>query len=136
MILQPIPPDRVDEAWPVLRPFAEMMAARWPEDWPADEIRRSAVNGVTVLWAAWSPKDRKVCGIVGTQMGRKAAGRKVLSIVITAGDARECATLVETLEDYGRANGCASVEIHGRAGWLRRLSGYQLERRPILTKVL
>ena len=45
MILIPLPPDQLAPLAPLLRPFAEQMAGRFPDDWPVPEIVRQARAG-------------------------------------------------------------------------------------------
>lgn len=48
---------------------------------------------------------------------------KVLTVVLTGGDGMAIwlPDLVDLLQRYGQAHGCAAVEAHGRPGWTRAL---------------
>jgi len=68
----------------------------------------------------------------------KPSGRKLLSLSWAAGrDHGKWARMAaDTLEAYGRAEGCTLSVIEGRVGWARALEGYQPKRWSVLTKEL
>lgn len=137
MKLVRLPADGLELAWPLLAPFVEQMAERFPDDWPVRETWRQGIEGILSFWVIWEPEERKAYGVVGTRLGEKVSGKRVLSIEIVGGeDHKRWVHLISDLEDYAKANGCQRVDIRGRGGWARSLDGYRLEREPTLMKVL
>lgn len=137
MQLIPVPPDRIAALWPVILPFAEQMAARFPDDWPPAELRRRAEAGLLVLWLIRPPEGGAPNALVGTEIHAKPSGRRALSIAFAAGgDHLRSLAVVPALERYGAAMGCDFVEIRGRAGWGRHLTDYRATPGVILKKDL
>ena len=137
MQLVRLPVDGLELAWPLVAPFVEQMAERFPDDWPVRETWRQGLEGLLGFWVIWEPDEKKAYGVVGTKLGEKPSGKKVLVVEIASGSEHtRWAHLISTLEDYAKANGCQRVEIRGRGGWARTLDGYRLEREPLLTKDL
>lgn len=137
MKLVRLPADGLEHAWPLLAPFVEQMAARFPDDWPVRETWRKGLTGELAFWVIWEPDEKKAYGVCGTRLGEKPSGKKVLVIELVSGAEHTRWThLISELEDYATANGCQRVEIHGRGGWARSLPGYRFQREPLLTKEL
>lgn len=137
MQLVRLPADGLEQAWPLLAPFVEQMAERFPDDWPVRETWRQGLSGELAFWVIWEPDEKQAYGVVGTKLGEKPSGKKVLVVEIATGtEHKRWAHLISTLEDYAKSNGCRRVEIRGRGGWARALDGYRLERDPLLTKEL
>lgn len=138
MILQPIPPDAIEAAWPVIAPFARQMAARLVDDWPEHETKRQAIDGTLALRVIWSPDERKAYGIAGTQIVTKPSGRRFYYIAMVAGHHRErWLHLIEELEADALRQGCDVIATEGR-DWTRDLigRGYQRRREAMMWKVL
>ena len=137
MILVRIPRAALARLWPVIAPFAEKMAAEMPDDWPPAELYRRAAAGILTLWAGWSPDEKAVVAIAGTEIHRKPSGRTGLVIAMTAGsERRKWIHLVAELERFGADCGCDFVEIRGRPGWARLLPEYRAKPGVVLTKEL
>lgn len=135
MILIPLPPGRLEAAWPLALPFAEDMARRFPDDWPVAEILRQARRGTLLLWLVFAPQEGRAHGLVGTEVNDKPGGRRVLSVALAAGDALDRSLhLLGTLERHGAAHGCDAVEIRGRPGWARLFPDYRATRDILLRK--
>lgn len=125
--------------WPLVLPFAEQMAQRFPDDWPAAEILRQAEVGTLQLWLAIDPASRTPLAAAGTRIGDKPSGRRVMAIAWLAGrDRRRWLPLLAELEACARLNRCAAIEIEpqSRAGWQRALPGYRARPTVHLSKEL
>ena len=137
MQLIPVPPDRIAGLWPLILPFAEQMAERFPDDWPPPELRRRAERGLTLLWLVRPPDAIAPIGLVGTEIHPKPSGRRGLVIVCAAGsDHRRALAVMPELERYGASLGCNFVEIRGRSGWGRHLEDYRATPGVVLKKEL
>lgn len=137
MRLVPISADRIDEAWAIIKPYAQQMADRFPDDWPLSEIQREAREGTLLLWLVWSDEERQHFGVVGTFVLVKPSGKRVLEVAIAAGvDHGQWVHCITQLEDDARRRDCSSMLIRGRAGWARSLKDYRVEKDVLLTKEL
>jgi hypothetical protein len=82
--------------------------------------------GTMVPWAVVT--DGEVVAFIATEVFQCPL-RKVLALRFGAAkDMASCIDLVlNTLEQHARDNGCSSVEISGRMGWLRALDKHGYE---------
>lgn len=138
MILFPVPRESLSDWWPVVLPFAEIMAKRFPDDWPTEETLRQA-RDTLALWLALEPEERTAYAAAGTKIIRKPSGKTVLVIRWCAGrQVDRWAHLLRGFEDYGRENGCTAIEIEpgSRAGWKRAFPDYRARPSVMLTKEL
>ena len=120
-----VPPARAQEFWPLARRYVYaamdrvgLQSARGVED--------DVLSGRKLIWLAVEAD--KVRGAIVTALVSKDAER-ILEIVALGADvsaARPHLALIERLEDYARAEGCAAVRIIGRRGWSRALGGYRV----------
>lgn len=138
MILVPLPPDKIDDAWPLIEGYARQMAERFPDDWPVPEIQRAAAEKEITLWLVWHPTEKQAYALAATCVARKPSGKRLLVIELCVGrDSERWVHLIAQLEEFGRQNGCERVELRGRSGWARRLPDYALMKgEPLLSKEL
>lgn len=138
MNLLPLPAELLSEWWPVVSTYAAQMERRFPDDWPVAETLRQASNGTLVLWLVWDQDSHEHFGAIGTHIHVKPSGRKLLSLSWAAGrqHGKWARMAADTLEAYGRKEGCSRAVIEGRAGWSRALQGYDPQRWAVLTKEL
>lgn len=137
--IRPIPQGRLAALWPALLPFAEKLAARFPDDWPVAELRRQAAAGELVLWLAYDRAALTPLALMGTDLFTHPSGRRSLRVRMTAGEghARWVRAAERVAVAHARANGCARIEIdEARDGWSRALPDYRRVRRSTLTKEL
>jgi hypothetical protein len=133
-----VPPDRVAAAWPHVRALipAAMKRGGLSSFRP---VEASVLAGDALLWLAWDPgaaritaaavtelhatEWRRVCVIVacGGASGRLRASSRAMGM-------RAWLPLLEGIEAYARATGCAAVRIMGRKGWIRLLGDYRVKR--------
>jgi len=139
VILYPVPLEALERWWPIILPFAEQMASRFPDDWPVNETLRQARGDYLKIWVALDPDTRRIWAAAGTKILIKASGKRVLAIRWLAGKQRHrWLHLLQELENYGRFNGCTEILIEpgSRAGWQKVLPGYRERPTIQLTKSL
>ena len=138
MILVPLPPEKLEEVWPLIEGYARQMADRMPDDWPVEEIKRASAEREITLWLVWEPETKRHHALAATCVARRPSGKRILVIEFCAGhDSERWVHLISDLEKFGRDNGCERIELRGRSGWARRLPEYRLERGdPLLAKAL
>jgi len=91
------------------------------------------LQGRALLWLAWDGEDVNAAAV--TEIG-VTEWRKVCNIVACAGaDMKRWLDLLEPIEEFAKAEGCAAMRIMGRKGWTRVLKAYR-PRRVILEKEL
>lgn len=87
----------------------------------AEFFRERVFAGDWQLWLAW---DGEAKGVVLTSLADMVRGRVAVIKVCAGRDFRAWAHLVETMEEWARANGCIGLETSGRPGFGRFLPGY------------
>lgn len=79
------------------------------------------------LWVFWKPESQEIKGICITEILTFRTGLKAVSGVICTGrDRAEWAGHRVTIEEWGRAQGCAAIHIWARRGWEKDLPDYKL----------
>ena len=139
MRLLSVPPDSIDAWWPLVLPFAEKMAERFPDDWPTFETLRQARSGLLRLWLAHDEGSKSFVAAAGTKLIRKPSGKLVIAIRWCAGNGLgDFLPLIRGIEADGKAQGCTAIEIDpgSRAGWARALPDYRARPSVMLTKAL
>ena len=136
MILQPLSPEHAEKAWPLIEPFINQMAERFPDDWPPDRLRTEMIDAKVVPWVIWEESRKKCFGLGLTEVVVKPSGRKVLNIHAVGHDHKSWVHLIAMLERFGIENGCSKVEVVGREGWKRSLTDYKQEKLALFSKEL
>lgn len=87
-----------------------------------DDVKQAIIEGRMQLWPA--PNSAAVTEIV------EYARKKVIHVFLAGGQMDEVVGGIESVAEWGRAQGCQSMTISGRKGWERILdkSGF----RPVL----
>lgn len=89
-------------------------------------VESDVLSGNALLWLVWD--DPVVLAAVVTQLIVKD-DRKICVIMACGGeDAQKWVHLIQKIEAYARAEGCESVKIIGRKGWMRLLPDYSAEK--------
>jgi hypothetical protein len=131
-----VDPLRVREFWPHVRELI-LAAMRRGDLSSFGPVEASVLNGDALLWLAWDGEEvqaaaitelaetewRKVCVVVacGGTPGRSRPSSRAMSM-------HEWLPLLDRIEAYARAAGCAAVRIVGRKGWARVLRRYKTKR--------
>jgi hypothetical protein len=124
MQLACVPPERVGEFWPLARRYVHAAMDRVGLQ-SARDVEFDVRTGHKLLWLV--VEDDKVRGAIVTRLMNNGPER-VLEITALGADvsaAKPRLSLIEKLEDFARAEGCAAVRITGRRGWARALRGYR-----------
>lgn len=107
---------------------AEFLEPALPPGYTLDDVKTEIDNDRARFW----PLTRSA---VVTQI-LEYPRCKVLRVWLAGGDLDELRWALATAgEDYARDRGCSHIEIDGRKGWSRVLSGY-LEKRVVLMKAV
>jgi hypothetical protein len=122
--------DMVPKLWPIVEPFLKAAEAenslQTVNEWLAD-----CTNGNAQLWVAVSDVDT-VEGAGITRLTNCPSGK--ICLIEAFGAKLGNDALLETVETWAKSEGCKSVRIYGRLGWMHRLKSYRpigaiLERR-------
>ena len=118
-----IPPDRIDEIWALVEPWA-IKGADASQKFSADDIYGWLKSGRKQLWV-WTEGEVKAIAMTTIMVYAK---RKTLFINFVAGKeirrwVKPCRLI---LEDFAKANGCQSMELWARPGWRRFIEGYRM----------
>lgn len=81
-----------------------------------DSVRAAIEAGTMQLWPA--EKSAAVTEIV------EYARKTVINVFLAGGDLEEIARGIDTVAAWGKAQGCDSMTISGRKGWLKVLGAY------------
>lgn len=136
MILQALAPDMADQAWPLIAPWIEQLADRYPDDWPISQTREQIRKGFVVPWLIWDEKAKEPYGTALTELQVKPSGRKFFHVHVAGKEPPKWVFLLQELELYGAQQGAEVSEIIGREGWQRSLPDYRKERLAVFTKEL
>lgn len=115
-----VSPDRVEEFWPHVEPLLRKAIERVGLI-DFDEHAAQILRGDALVWLAWSGK---IDAAASTVLER--AGGLVCVLVACSGeDMPEWLPLLSGIEQYARNEGCKTLRIFGRRGWLRVLDDYR-----------
>lgn len=84
-----------------------------------ESVRDAIIAGTMQLW----PADKSAAVTEIAQYARK----KVLNVFLAGGDLDEIARGIDTVASWGKAQGCDSMTIAGRKGWLKVLDKHGFE---------
>lgn len=119
-----IPPDGVDEVEPLVTPFLEKIIPYSGGKLEVADILDRFRSGVAQLWIIWEPETQEVIGVGSTILATYPRRKVCKAWMFAATDYRRCYCKLEELEEWARAEGCASIEITGRRGWRRVFKDY------------
>lgn len=109
--------------WPAIKGMLGKAAAR-TDDTTLDQVVRSFEVGQSQLWAVLDSNGRPLVAAV-TQLLAVKSGKQAF-VWLLAGDFMQGgARLIEVFEEWARGEGCATAEINGRLGWMRKLREYK-----------
>jgi hypothetical protein len=121
-----VDPGQVGLIWPEVAPRLRRAILRTGLSAFAD-VERDVLDGRALLWLALSGDREEVAidAVATTRLEQTDAG-KVCVIVACEGRGRyRWLPLIGGIESYAKAEGCRSVRIFGRKGWLRTLDSYR-----------
>jgi hypothetical protein len=118
-----IPPDEVDDIWPLAEEFIEAGCAAGEAS--SEALKGDCEDGYAQLWLAWSDhcEAAAVTRIVLTPNGPvcvyESMGAKSLR--------KSNAQVAPKIEQWAKSQGCIAVRIYGRPGWSRAMPDYTLK---------
>lgn len=87
-----------------------------------DCVEREVLNGDALLWVV---HNGVIQAAVVTQLSINEGG-KVCTIIACGGNGvLKVMGLMDRIEEYAKREGCRSVLVYGRKGWVRALRGYE-----------
>jgi hypothetical protein len=114
-----VPAGQARRIWPVVEPVLRRATARTRGRVSTEALLGRIEAGAMQLWVALPPTAACVSEVIDYPHSRWCR------VVFAAGDARALIRAgIALIEGWARAQGCAGVEIEGRAGWERALPGY------------
>lgn len=89
-------------------------------------VKDDVLWGRALIWLVWDKPH--LAGAVVTQVSEVESG-KVCTIVAAGGEGLlRSLPLLSQIEDYAKKEGCRSMRVMGRRGWVRALRGYRTAR--------
>jgi hypothetical protein len=119
-----VDPARVAEIWPQAR---HLIKSAIDQTGLSDfaEFEGEVLAGRQLLWLAIADKTIEAAATTHLVL---LNGCKICVLTACAGHRRErWLSLLDHLETFARAEGCAVMRIYGRKGWTRVLDGYHVE---------
>lgn len=114
-----VPAAQARQVWPTVEPVLRRATARTRGRVSTEALLRRVEDGAMQLWVSVPPTAACLTEVIDYPHARWCR------VVFAAGDARALIrTGIALVEAWARAQGCAGVEIEGRAGWERALPGY------------
>jgi hypothetical protein len=122
-----VPPDNVAAVWPHVRALIHTAMKRGDLS-SFQPVEASVLAGDALLWLAWDPDAERIAAAAVTEL-HQTEWRKVCVLVACGGaGVNRWIALLDGIEAYARAAGCAAVRIMGRKGWARLLGDYRMKR--------
>jgi hypothetical protein len=121
-----VPVEYVDGLMAGIASLTETLVPHMHKLYTIDSLAESFKNGTMVPWVVVS--DGEIVAFIATETFQCPL-QKVMSVRFGAGNniAHYIDLVIDTLEQHARDNGCSSVEISGRMGWLRALDKHGYE---------
>jgi hypothetical protein len=121
-----VPVEYVDGLMSGISSLTETLVPHMNNLYTIDSMAESFKNGTMVPWVVVSHDE--IVAFIATETFQCPL-RKVMAVRFGAGNniAHYIDLVIETLEHHARDNGCSSVEISGRMGWLRALDKHGYE---------
>lgn len=124
-LLVPVEPQRVGEAWPLVRKHLAEMAERSRGKILAEDIAQLSYEGRMQLWIVVD--DSQSLLATGVTEMTEYPRAKVAKIVGMVGEhADRWVHHMADFENWARAQGCSSIMNIARKGWARKLPDYDL----------
>jgi hypothetical protein len=119
-------PEHVAAIWPVVAPRLRRAIQRTGLSAFVD-IERDILAGRSLLWLALGEEGGRasIDAVAATRLELTEAGKVCVITACEGEHMRRWLPLLDGIENYAKAEGCCSVRIFGRKGWLRVLDGYR-----------
>lgn len=112
-----IDPQMVGRVWPRVDNYIRQAIAQGGVGSDFNAIVDDIIQGRALLWIGFDQDNNMIVSAGVTQVGNGVCE------LIAYGGRRED-HLLQTIEDYARAEGCKRIRILGRKGWIRVLKNY------------
>ena len=112
----------LDEFWHKVRPLIQRAIDESDGDYLIDDIYEALWLRDMQLWVWY--QDGEIIGALVTEILDRPENR-VCTLVLGGGAGLDFWKNDTTIYRWAKGNGCSSVEIHGRKGWGRVLSGWK-----------
>lgn len=109
--------------WPAIKGMLGRAAAK-TDDTTLEQVVASFEAGQSQLWAVLDGNGRPLVVAV-TQLLTVKGGKQAFVWLLSGDFMQGGARLIEVFEEWARAEGCATAEINGRLGWMRKLRDYK-----------
>jgi hypothetical protein len=121
--LDPVPARLVSNIWPVAAPLIERALKHGGGRYAAEDYRRGIAARDMQLWLV--REGDCIVGLAITEL-LDYPRRRCCRYLLLAGEGFDrWQHLQGEIEDWARANGCATMEMCGRRGWERKLRGWR-----------
>jgi len=111
-----VDPARVHEVWPHVEHWLRKALERGGVNGDFAELENGVLHGNDLLWIGLDGSRVISAGVTSLCNG--------VCELLAYGGARHD-ELLETIEQFARAEGCTKVRVRGRKGWLRVLKDYR-----------
>jgi hypothetical protein len=112
---------------PLVQPWI-VKGCAYSGEWTLEEIAEGLAQDKLQLWACWQSDPPEVLGGGVTRIAINKRGEKIGRDVVFAGaDIDQLIPLLDRLEEFFVSQGCDAIEIHGRAGWGKKLPSYRMK---------
>lgn len=115
-----VDPDEVHQVWPFVRDGV-WTALNKGVGGAFNLVERDVLRGDALLWLA---VEQQICGACITQLIETDQGRKCLILSLHGDGMDGWFGFLPKIEEFAKAEGCATVEVTGRVGWKRILKEY------------
>lgn len=124
ILLDGIPSAEVEHRWGEIAALVGRAVAENGAWYTTDSIREAAKAGDMQIWRISGPE--RLLGVGVTEIRNYPSGRRICWIFALAGvEFDSWAHCIDTIKEWAKANGCHSVAMHGRKGWVKKLKGWR-----------
>jgi hypothetical protein len=118
--IQGIQAEEAQDWWPKVAKWCEAALAHGGDLLNLDDVKQGVADREMQLWVIHEWRDLKAVCVTSINVWPRA---KVLTAIIVGGEEMDkwVEPLVDLLVRYGRAEGCKTVDAHGRRGWTKTL---------------
>lgn len=131
-----VDPGWVQEIWPLVAPMLRRATARTGLS-AFQDVESEVLCGRALLWLAVRREANglEILAAASTRLQETDASKVCVITACAGSDMPRWLGLLDGIESFARKEGCASVRIYGRKGWLRALDGYE-QRHVVIEKEL
>lgn len=113
---------RINEVWPAVAPIIERALEFGDGKYALTDIHRFLEEQACQLWIIHNTAG--IAGALVTQIVNYPQDRRLCFFACAGVEADKWLHLNEVIKCYAREQGCSSVEIYGRPGWVKKMKPY------------